>query len=78
MKLITTIFLLTFFTTAFAQTKPKKSTVVRDSVDNRMKGPNNEPIIIGKSGGRYYWKNGNKVYVEYKGNKNKKSAAKKD
>jgi len=40
-----------------------------DNIDDRMKGPNSEAIYIGPNGGRYYMKNGNKVYVEYKGNK---------
>ncbi|HEY8688817.1 MAG TPA: hypothetical protein VIM07_06245 [Chitinophagaceae bacterium] len=41
-----------------------------DNIDNRMKGPNGEAIYIEPNGGRYYMKNGKKVYVEYKGNKN--------
>jgi hypothetical protein len=36
-----------------------------------MKGPNGEKIYIGPSGGRYYLKNGKKIYVPY-GIKNKK------
>jgi hypothetical protein len=44
-----------------------------DNVDDRMKGPNGEKIYIGSNGGRYYLKNGRKVYVPYKGNKKKKS-----
>lgn len=59
--------------TAGAQkNKATQKQVAKDTIDNRMKGPNDEPIIIGPSGGRYYWKNGKKVYVEYKGNKKKK------
>ncbi len=42
-----------------------------DNIDNRMKGPNGEVIYIGTQGGRYYIKNGKKVYVEYKGNDKK-------
>ena len=38
-----------------------------DKIDDRMKGPNGEVIYIGSNGGRYYMKNGKKVYVEYKG-----------
>jgi hypothetical protein len=38
-----------------------------DNIDNRMKGPNGEVIYIGPNGGRYYLKNGRKVYVKYKG-----------
>ncbi len=51
--------------------KKEKKEATRDTIDNRMKGPDGEPIVIGKGGGRYYWKNGNKVYVEYKGKKKK-------
>lgn len=39
-----------------------------DNIDNRMKGPHGEVIYIGPNGGRYYIKNGKKIYVEYKGN----------
>lgn len=38
-----------------------------DNIDNRMKGPNGEVIYIGPNGGRYYIKNGKRIYVEYKG-----------
>lgn len=40
-----------------------------DNIDDRMKGPNGETIYIGRNGGRYYIKNGKRVYVQYKGNK---------
>ena len=40
----------------------------RDNIDDRMKGPNGEAIYIGPNGGRYYLKNGKRVYVQYKGN----------
>lgn len=43
-----------------------------DNIDDRMKGPNGEKIYIGEKGGRYYLKDGKKVYVPYKGNKKKK------
>lgn len=44
----------------------------KDNVDDRMKGPKGEKIYIGEKGGRYYLKNGKKVYVPYKGSpKNK-------
>ncbi|ULQ56521.1 hypothetical protein KJS94_17865 [Flavihumibacter rivuli] len=70
---------------AIAQTKPTSNTTksgstktpatgtnkYNDNVDDRMKGPNGEKIYIGPNGGRYYLKNGKKVYVEYKGNKKK-------
>jgi hypothetical protein len=36
-----------------------------DGIDNRMKGPNGEPVIIGKKGGRYYMSpTGEKVYLQ--------------
>ena len=44
-------------------------TKYNDNIDNRMKGPNVEVIYIGPNGGRYYMKNGKRIYVEYKGNK---------
>ena len=52
-------------------TPPKPTTKYTDNVDDRMKGPNGEKIYIGTGGGRYYLKNGKKIYVPY-GNKNKK------
>ena len=42
-----------------------------DNVDDRMKGPGGEKVYIGPNGGRYYLKDGKKVYVEYKGKKKK-------
>ena len=39
-----------------------------DNIDDRMKGPGGEAIYIGPNGGRYYMKNGKRIYVEYKGN----------
>ncbi len=69
-----------------AQTKPtakkqpttqQKSTTTdksKDNVDDRMKGPKGEKIYIGEKGGRYYLKNGKKIYVAYKGNKKKAKA----
>lgn len=42
-----------------------------DNIDDRMKGPKGEVIYIGANGGRYYIKQGKKIYVEYKGNKRK-------
>jgi outer membrane lipoprotein-sorting protein len=44
-------------------------TKYNDNIDNRMKGPKGEVIYIGQNGGRYYVKNGKRIYVEYKGNK---------
>lgn len=79
MKKLLIVFALVIFTaTTFAQRrhlnrKQEKVKVAlnkyNDNIDNRMKGPNGEVIYIGPNGGRYYMKNGNKVYVEYKGNK---------
>jgi hypothetical protein len=74
MKYILVALLLCASHNIMAQSKPK---AVKDSIDNRMKGPNGQPIVIGKNGGRYYWQEGKKVYVEFKGN-NKKPKAKKD
>ncbi len=44
-------------------------TKYNDNIDNRMKGPKGEVIYIGPNGGRYYLKNGKKIYVVYNGNK---------
>ena len=70
--------LLLLTSSSFAQKKHpiKKQQKIRtaltkynDNIDNRMKGPHGEVIYIGPNGGRYYMKNGKKIYVEYKGNK---------
>ena len=47
-----------------------KSTYAKhhDNIDDRMKGPGGAAIYIGPNGGRYYIKNGKRVYVQYKGN----------
>lgn len=77
-KLLIAFALVLFTVTSFAQRrhlnrKPEKIKVAlnkyNDNIDNRMKGPNGEVIYIGPNGGRYYMKNGKKIYVEYKGNK---------
>ena len=75
--LIASVLLLLVFS-SYAQRKyPNKRkqigkialTKYNDNIDNRMKGPKGEVIYIGPNGGRYYLKNGKKIYVEYKGNK---------
>ena len=43
-----------------------------DNIDDRMKGPNGEKIHIGPNGGRYYIKNGHKIYIVRKANKRRK------
>ncbi|MES2646851.1 MAG: hypothetical protein V4717_08260 [Bacteroidota bacterium] len=52
---------------------PKQKMAVKyiDNVDDRMKGPKGEKVFIGPNSGRYYLKNGKKIYVEYKGKKKK-------
>jgi len=82
MKLIFTLAFVYSLSLAFAQQPPatKKATApaatstnkYKDNVDDRMKGPKGEKIYIGPNGGRYYLKNGKKVYVPYKGTKKKK------
>ncbi len=77
MKKIMIVFTLLLFTAgSFAQKGRANSRQNRvkaalakyhDHIDDRMKGPNGEAIYIGPNGGRYYMKNGKKVYVEYKG-----------
>ena len=57
--------------TTTKKTKTFTTTKYTDNVDDRMKGPKGEKIYIGPNGGRYYLKDGKKVYVEYKGNKKK-------
>lgn len=70
------LLLVTF--TSFSQKKHSNKKQVKiksalakyhDNIDNRMKGPHGEAIYIGTNGGRYYMKNGKRIYVEYKGNK---------
>lgn len=77
-KIIMALALLLFVSYSFAQKKHpnKRQQKIRaalskysDNIDNRMKGPHGEVIYIGPNGGRYYIKNGKKVYVEFKGNK---------
>ncbi|KYP16509.1 MAG: hypothetical protein A1D16_13625 [Flavihumibacter sp. CACIAM 22H1] len=53
-------------------TSPTATSKYKDNVDDRMKGPNGEKIYIGEKGGRYYLKDGKKVYVAYKRTKKKK------
>ena len=82
MKLLFTLAFVYSLNLAVAQQPPapKKATApaatsinkYNDNVDDRMKGPNGEKIYIGPNGGRYYLKNGKKVYVPYKGTKKKK------
>ena len=39
------------------------------TVDQEMVGPKGEEIFIGVNGGRYFLKDGKKIYVGYKGKK---------
>ncbi len=39
------------------------------TVDDEMAGPRGEEIYIGANGGRYFLKEGKKIYVGYKGKK---------
>lgn len=77
-KLITVLILLLFIASSFAQRRHinKREAKIKsalnkynDNIDNRMKGPKGEVVYIGPNDGRYYMKNGKKIYVEYKGNK---------
>lgn len=82
MKKILFLLLICYCSAIVAQQPPaqKKATApaaatgnkYKDNVDDRMKGPKGEKIYIGTNGGRYYLKNGKKVYVPYKGTKKKK------
>ncbi len=74
-NLVIAVTLFLFTATSFAQKGHSKRqhkikaalAKYHDNIDNRMKGPNGEAVYIGAKGGRYYMKNGKKVYVEYKG-----------
>lgn len=77
-KIMTFLILVLIVSSSFAQRRHinKRETKIKtalnkynDNIDNRMKGPKGEVIYIGPNGGRYYIKNGKKIYVEYKGNK---------
>lgn len=86
-KILMAVALIVFSATAFSQdTKTtdsstntsqasnadtSRSAKYHDNIDDRMKGPNGEAVYIGTQGGRYYMKNGKKIYVAYKGNKKK-------
>ncbi|HEY8397485.1 MAG TPA: hypothetical protein VIK80_06060 [Flavihumibacter sp.] len=81
---ILTLGLILCVTAGNLQAQQDKTTTTRtgtnkynDNVDDRMKGPNGEKIYIGERGGRYYIKDGKKVYVPYKGSKYKKNKEKK-
>lgn len=66
---------LSLSATAQSSTTAKQKTQVNkynDNIDDRMKGPHDEKIYIGPNGGRYYIKNGNKIYIVRKSNKRKK------
>jgi hypothetical protein len=39
------------------------------TLDEEMVGPRGEEIFVGANGGRYYLKDGKKIYVGYKGKK---------
>ena len=74
--LISTLLVLSLFSLAQKGHHKKNGVKVKhatnkynDNIDNRMKGPKGEIIYIGQNGGRYYIKNGKKIYVEFKGNK---------
>ncbi len=44
-----------------------------DGIDNRMRGPKGEAVVIGKNGGRFYInESGNKVYIKKGANNGKK------
>ena len=77
-KLMVAFALMLFISSSFAQRRlPNKrqqkvnSAINKytDNIDNRMKGPKGEVIYIGPNGGRYYMKNGKRIYVQFKGNK---------
>ncbi len=78
-KIIFIVTLLIFAATGFSQKQHSRKTEkikialdkYHDNIDDRMKGPKGEAVYIGPNGGRYYVKNGKKIYVEYKGNKKK-------
>lgn len=49
--------------------KSKKDTSNIGNLDEEMVGPRGEEIFIGTNGGRYFLKDGKKIYVGYKGKK---------
>ncbi len=49
--------------------KSKKYNAGIGNLDEEMVGPRGEEIFIGANGGRYFLKDGKKVYVGYKGKK---------
>lgn len=49
--------------------RPKIAPPPENNLDEEMVGPRGEQIFIGSGGGRYYIKDGRKIYVGYKGKK---------
>jgi len=49
--------------------KKNKKNHLLGTVDEEMVGPKGEEIFIGVNGGRYFLKDGKKIYVGYKGKK---------
>jgi hypothetical protein len=50
--------------------KNKKGNKSREgNIDEEMVGPKGEEIFVGANGGRYFLKDGKKIYVGYKGKK---------
>ena len=49
--------------------KKNKKNHLLGTVDEEMVGPSGEEIFIGVNGGRYFLKDGKKIYVGYKGKK---------
>ena len=66
------VLLLAVFALFLGSNKEKKSMVTRvpeGNHDEDMAGPRGEEIFIGSGGGRYFIKDGKKIYVGYKGKK---------
>jgi len=55
--------------TLFLGSDKKKVKKVTPEIDEEMAGPRGEEIYIGSGGGRYFIKNGKRIYVGYKGKK---------
>jgi hypothetical protein len=49
--------------------QPKIAPPPENNIDDEMSGPRGEQIFIGSGGGRYYIKDGRKIYVGYKNKK---------
>lgn len=70
--ILLSVIIVAVLTLFLGDDKNKRSKVApppENNLDEEMVGPRGEQIFIGSGGGRYYIKDGRKIYVGYKGKK---------